>query len=106
MKKSVYILLALCVFGFSSCNWVSEPTPGVTQLTDYFSSGQACVYNVNADYVPLAWEFNNTYYSEWFIGDVMSDDALKGGPNISDMAAASNSETMILNPFPMLTIYT
>ena len=97
MKKSVYIILALCVFGFSSCEWVSEPTPGVTQLTDYFVSGQACIYNVNADYVPLAWEFNNTYYSEWFIGDVMSDDALKGGQNISDMSAAYELENFKSN---------
>lgn len=97
MKKSAYILLALCLFGFSACDWVSEPTPGVTQLTDYFVSGQACIYNVNADYVPLAWEYNNTYYSEWFIGDVMSDDALKGGQNISDMAAAYELENFKSN---------
>ena len=97
MKKSAYILLALCLLGFSSCDWVSEPTPGVTQLADYFVSGQACIYNVNADYVPMAWEFNNTYYSEWFIGDVMSDDALKGGQNISDMSAAYELENFKSN---------
>lgn len=97
MKKLVYLFLALSVLGLSSCDWVSEPTPGVTQLSDYFVSGQACIYNVNADYVPLAWEFNNTYYSEWFIGDVMSDDALKGGQNISDMAAAYQLENFKSN---------
>lgn len=97
MKKSAYILLALCLYGFSACNWVSEPTPGVSQLSDYFVSGQACIYNVNADYAPMAWEFNNTYYSEWFIGDVMSDDALKGGQNISDMAAAYELENFKSN---------
>lgn len=97
MKKSIYIILALCVFGFSSCDWVAEPTPGVSQLSDYFVSGQACIYYVNADYVPMAWEFNNTYYSEWFIGDVMSDDALKGGQNISDMSAAYELENFKSN---------
>ena len=97
MKKTTYILLALCLLGFSSCDWVSEPTPGVTQLSDYFVSGQACIYNVNANYVPLAWEFNNTYYSEWFIGDIMSDDALKGGQNISDMSAAYELENFKSN---------
>lgn len=97
MKKTTYILLVLCLLGFSSCDWVSEPTPGVTQLSDYFVSGQACIYNVNANYVPLAWEFNNTYYSEWFIGDVMSDDALKGGQNISDMSAAYELENFKSN---------
>lgn len=97
MKKSAYILLALCLYGFSACNWVSEPTPGVSQLYDYFVSGQACIYNVNADYAPMAWEFNNTYYSEWFIGDVMSDDALKGGQNISDMSAVYELENFKSN---------
>lgn len=97
MKKTTYILLVLFLLGFSSCDWVSEPTPGVTQLSDYFVSGQACIYNVNANYVPLAWEFNNTYYSEWFIGDVMSDDALKGGQNISDMSAAYELENFKSN---------
>ena len=97
MKKIVYIFLAFCLFSFSSCDWVSEPTPGVTQLSDYFVSGQACIYNVNANYVPLAWEYNKTYYSEWFIGDVMSDDALKGGQNISDMAAAYELENFKSN---------
>lgn len=97
MKKSVYILVTLCVFGFSSCDWVAEPTPGVSELTDYFVSGQACIYNVNANYVPLAWEFNNTYYSEWFIGDIMSDDALKGGQNTSDMAASYELENFKAN---------
>ena len=63
MKKIVYIFLAFCLFSFSSCDWVSEPTPGVTQLSDYFVSGQACIYNVNANYVPLAWEYNKTYYN-------------------------------------------
>ena len=98
MKKSFYnILLTLCLFGFSACDWVAEPTPGVSQLTDYFVSGQACIYNVNSNYVPMAWEFNNTYYSEWFIGDIMSDDALKGGQNISDMAASYELENFKSN---------
>ena len=57
MKKSFYnILLTLCLFGFSACDWVAEPTPGVSQLTDYFVSGQACIYNVNSNYED--WDIN------------------------------------------------
>lgn len=106
MKKLSYLFLGLFIFCFTACDWVSEPTPGVTQLSDYFVSGQACIYNVNADYVPLAWEYNHTYYSEWFIGDVMSDDALKGGQNVSDMSASyelenfkSNADNQIAEEF-------
>jgi hypothetical protein len=46
------------------------------------------VQAVNAAYVPLQWEYGSTYCPEWWIGDVASDDALKGGQNVSDMAAA------------------
>lgn len=97
MKKLVYLILAAFTLGISACHWVAEPTPGVSQLEDYYVSGVACINNVNANYVPLAWEFNNTYYSEWFIGDVMSDDALKGGQNISDMASAYELENFKAN---------
>jgi len=97
MKTLNKILVGVLALGLASCSWVSEPTPGVAQLEDYFVSGKACEYNVNADYVPLAWEFNNTYYSEWFIGDVMSDDAIKGGQNVSDMAMAGDLENFKSN---------
>lgn len=81
----------------TACSWVKEPAPGITELEDYFISGQACINNVNANYVPLAWEFQSTYYSEWFIGDIMSDDAIKGGQNVSDMAAAYELENFKSN---------
>lgn len=96
MKKISIILLLVAGF-FTSCDWVAEPTPGVSLLPDYFVSGQSCIYNVNANYVPLAWEYNTTYYSEWFIGDIMSDDALKGGQNLSDMGAAYELENFKSN---------
>ncbi|OQA48818.1 MAG: SusD family protein [Bacteroidetes bacterium ADurb.Bin302] len=81
----------------TACSWVKEPAPGVTELEDYFVSGQACINNVTANYVPLVWEFQSTYYSEWFIGDVMSDDAIKGGQNVSDMSQAYELENFKSN---------
>lgn len=86
----------------SSCEkWLLSPSPGVTELQDFFTSGQTAVQSVNAAYVPLMWEFNSTYFSEWFIGDVVSDDALKGGQGIADMAAVydlENFKTQANNP--------
>ncbi len=92
--KTIFgIISCLGIFTLSSCDkWLSEPSPGVTKLEDFFTSGQTAVQSVNAAYVPLAWEFNNTYFSEWFIGDIVSDDALKGGQGITDMAAAYDLE--------------
>lgn len=59
---------------------------------DYMTSAGSALQVVNAAYSPLMWEYNNTYYSEFFIGDIASDDALKGGQNISDMADAYDIE--------------
>jgi len=88
MKNKLPIFLTLfCVISLSSCQkWLTEPSPGVTKLEDFFSSGETAIQSVNATYAPLAWEYNNTYFNEWFIGDVVSDDALKGGQGIADMA--------------------
>ncbi len=89
------LFLPVLLLLLSACqDWLLEEQPGSTSLEDYYTSGGglACIYTTNAAYVPLAWEFDYTYYSEFFIGDVMSDDALKGGQNIGDMADAYDLE--------------
>lgn len=92
IKLYTAILVMFSVF-FSSCEtWLTEPSPAVTDLNDYFTSGETGIFTTNAAYVPLTWEYNHTYYSKFFIGDIMSDDALKGGQNISDMADAYDME--------------
>ena len=95
MKKNKikHIFLVLIVAFTTSCNdWLLEPSPGVTNLDDFFTGGNTAIQTVNAAYTPLMWEFNSTYYPEWFIGDVVSDDALKGGQSISDMADVYDME--------------
>lgn len=81
-----YMVVVLLATLFASCNeWLSEPTPNETTLEEYFTSEVAAVNNINADYVPLMWEWNaNTFYNEFLFGDIMSDDALKGGNGIPD----------------------
>ena len=82
--------VAIC---FTGCiDYLTEDEPGMTKLEDYYTSGTAAIQNVTGCYVPLMWEFNHTYYSEWFIGDVASDDALKGGQNTNDMASVYDIE--------------
>lgn len=87
MKNYIKILTvaALAILAMTSCNdWLTEPSPAVTEVSDYFVSGETGLYITNGAYVPLTWEFNDGYYSEFFIGDIMSDDALKGGQNVSE----------------------
>lgn len=87
MKHKVIIYLALSATVFASCGkWLREDGPLTNRVEDFFTSAQTAVQVVNAAYVPLMWEYQGTYYPEFFFGDVISDDALKGGQNISDMA--------------------
>ena len=99
MKRTIK-KIALCTlsfvtlsFGFTGCkDYLTEIEPGTTMLEDYFTSTAAAQENLVGCYVPLMWEYNTTYCSEWFIGDVASDDALKGGGSTTDMADAYDFE--------------
>lgn len=85
--KSLYIVLCGLVFSFASCkDYMTEIEPGTVLLEDFFISTDAAVQNVTGCYTPLMWEYNRTYCPEWFIGDIASDDALKGGGSTTDMA--------------------
>ena len=92
MKTLKYSILVLLLI-FTGCReYLTEIEPGTTLLGDFFTSTAAAEQNVTGCYVPLMWEYNHTYLSEWFIGDVVSDDALKGGGSTTDMADAYDME--------------
>ncbi len=103
MNKHIVIGAAAAIIALPSCDdWLQEPSPGVSKIEDYFSGSETALQNVNGCYVPLMWEYNDTYFPEWFIGDVVSDDALKGGQNTNDMADVydmENWKTMDNNGF-------
>ena len=85
--KPLYIVLCGLVLSFTSCkDYLTEIEPGTIPLEDFFVSTDAAVQNVTGCYTPLMWEYNRTYCPEWFIGDIASDDALKGGGSTTDMA--------------------
>ena len=95
-----FAMILAATMALSSCNdWLTEDTPGVTKRGDYITSAETATEVVNAAYVPLMWEYGTTttYYAEWFIGDIVSDDALKGGQNLSDMADAYDMENFKTN---------
>ena len=107
--KRVFKHITLCTLSFVTLSlsfvgckdYLTEPEPGVIRLEDFFTSQEAAVQTATGCYVPLMWEFQHTYCPEWFIGDVVSDDALKGGQSTSDMGAAydmENWKTTASNP--------
>ena len=89
MMKTSYIAIAAALLTLTSCKgWLGEDGPMVNHVSDYFTGADAALQVATAAYTPLMWEYQGTYFSEWFIGDIASDDALKGGQNTSDMSAA------------------
>lgn len=91
MKTNKLILLAL--LPLTACNtWLREDGPMTNRVEDFYTAAQTAVQTVNAAYTPLMWEYQGTYYSEFFFGDILSDDALKGGQNKSDMSDAFDAE--------------
>jgi len=85
-----FVTLSLSMTGCKK--YLTEIEPGTTLLEDFYTSTPAAVQNVTGCYTPLQWEFNHTYCPEWFIGDVASDDALKGGGTTTDMSDAYDIE--------------
>lgn len=94
MKKTLIYssILLLTIIGFSSCNpddYLETPVPSIDQYT-FFSSDQTAFDAVVGAYDPMGW-MEHIQYLDWAIGDVVSDDALKGGsgdgdqPQMTDM---------------------
>lgn len=92
------VALAATGMGLTGCNdWLKEENPGSTKLEDFFTVGETCIQTVNGCYTPLAWEYNRTYFPEWMIGDIASDDALKGGQNVADGSDAYDIDNFKVN---------
>ena len=93
-----YMAVALAAISMTSCHeWLTDETPGTSTRDEFFTTGETAKEVVTAAYVPLMWEYGSTYYPEWFIGDVVSDDALKGGQTVTDMADVYDMENWKTN---------
>lgn len=86
MKQLRLFAIAALALVSTSCveDWLREKSPMTTEVSDFFTSSQTAVQVTNAAYAPLGWEYQGTFYSEFFFGDILSDDALKGGQNVTD----------------------
>ena len=88
MKKIIYksALLLLSIITLQSCSesFLETPAPNISDAV-YFSSDEAVVTALAGAYDPLGW-YDHMQINEWAIGDVVSDDAEKGGENDADQA--------------------
>ena len=87
MKKKGYSLIGLvCLLAFfNSCDDYFEfDRPALQTEDEAWETAADAVEAATACYVPMMWEYKGPFAPEWFIGDVCSDDALKGGESLSD----------------------
>lgn len=97
-KHISFAMLAAAGVMATGCNdWLGEESPGVIEVEDFFTVGETCVQVINGCYTPLAWEYGSTYFDEWYIGDIASDDAVKGGQDLSDGKDAYDIDNFKVN---------
>ena len=54
--KKIALFLVPCSLLLTGCeDYLTAPNPATDKAEDFFASGQACINNVNSDYVPLQW---------------------------------------------------
>ena len=88
MKKiNIYITLASAlILLFSSCSkdFLNTPAPKISDQS-FFTSDAAAISALIGVYDPLS-RYESTEIHEWMLGDVVSDDAEKGGEGPNDQA--------------------
>lgn len=96
IKKYIYVVIASGLF-FAGCKKaLDQPILGTYQADKYFTSLANANAAVNAAYVPL--NYTDAFSNElWVLGDVASDDAVKGG------LAGDQADIDRINNFDIIT---
>jgi len=81
----VRVVTVICVL-LVTCNKFLDKEPlGVESSATFFKNEDQAVKATTAVYDATAWRYSQEI-SEWFLGDICSDDAEKGGENAADWA--------------------
>ncbi|MCC7245714.1 MAG: RagB/SusD family nutrient uptake outer membrane protein [Saprospiraceae bacterium] len=92
--KNIFTLLLTCLV-VSSCQkdfLEKNPIIGVTEENFYRTEDDA-IAAVNAAYATLQFQMSPAGHFRWFWGDIMSDDAIKGGSGDNDTGSLLQLET-------------
>ncbi len=93
MKKILVSLLVLLALAACQKDFLEKkPIVGVTEENFYRTAADA-VTGVNAAYATLQFQLSPAGHFRWFWGDIMSDDATKGGSGDNDANALLQLET-------------
>src|SRR5687767_5309596 len=95
MKKYIYLLLIPLVPTFMSCEkdfLEKSPIVGATE-ENFYRTEEDAIAAINAAYASLQFQLSPAGHFRWFWGDIMSDDALKGGSGDNDVNDLLQLET-------------
>ena len=93
--KKIFIPLAVVCMTLGACEkdfLEKAPIVGTTEENFYRTEADA-IAAVNAAYASLQFQLSPAGHFRWFWGDIMSDDAMKGGSGDNDVAALFQLET-------------
>ncbi|MBN1127416.1 MAG: RagB/SusD family nutrient uptake outer membrane protein, partial [Chitinispirillaceae bacterium] len=84
--RVVVIVAAVTAAFLAGCGDFLDKQPmGVESSATFFKNKDQAIKAVTAVYDAAAWRYSQEIF-EWFLGDVCSDDAEKGGENAADWA--------------------
>lgn len=93
--KMKYILLFITLTAWTACEkdfLQKSPIVGTTEENFYRNADDA-IAAVNAAYASLQFQLSPAGHFRWFWGDIMSDDAIKGGSGDNDVNVLLQLET-------------
>jgi starch-binding outer membrane protein, SusD/RagB family len=94
-QHKLFIIIALVAMLPSACQkdfLERSPIVGATE-ENFYRTPEDAIAAVNAAYAPLQFEISPAGHFRWFWGDVMSDDATKGGSGDNDANEILQLET-------------
>jgi hypothetical protein len=90
-------LTAMCAM-LAGCGQFLEKEPlGVESSATFLKTESQAILATNAVYDATAWRLSQEVF-EWFLGDVVSDDAEKGGESAADWAELQQLKDFRANP--------
>lgn len=93
--KKLAILISFLAFTNIGCKddfLTKSPIVGITEENFYLTADDA-IAGVNAAYATLQFQISPAGHFRWFWGDIMSDDAIKGGSGDNDVNDLLQLET-------------
>ena len=83
--NTIVLAAAISLLGIGCDRFLEKQPTGVESSATFFKTADQAIAALTAVYDVTGWRYSQEI-SEWFLGDICSDDAEKGGENAADWA--------------------